>query len=82
MRKIIGAFAALALSAVAAFAAQAEGTIQSIDKETMIITLDDGKSYRLPGEFDMSAISEGMEILVAYDKVGDQNLITDMQLPE
>jgi hypothetical protein len=42
----------------------------------------DGKSYKLPGEFDVDELKEGMDILLAYDKVGGENLITDMELPE
>jgi hypothetical protein len=80
MRIILGAL--MALASAAAFAAEAEGEIQTIDPENLTITLDDGKSYKLPGEFDISAIEEGMEILIAYDEVGGVNLITDMALSE
>jgi hypothetical protein len=48
----------------------------------LTITLDNGNSYKLPGEFDVEAIKEGMLVLLAYDKVGDQNMITDMELSE
>jgi hypothetical protein len=82
MRMILGAITSLAFFAGAAFAAEAEGAIQSIDSENLTITLEDGKSYKLPGEFDMSAIAEGMEVLIAYDEVDGVNLITDMALQE
>ncbi|MGD9915286.1 MAG: DUF1344 domain-containing protein [Rhizobiaceae bacterium] len=81
MRTLIGAAAAL-LIATAAFAAEAEGQITAIDKENSIITLDNGKSYKLPGEFDVESLKEGMEILLAYDTVGSENLITDMELSQ
>jgi hypothetical protein len=82
MRSIPCALAALALSVATAFAAEAEGQIKSIDSDKMTITLDNGKSYKLPGEFDVSAIKEGMEVLLAYDEIGGENLITDMELSE
>ncbi|MBX3576023.1 MAG: DUF1344 domain-containing protein [Rhizobiaceae bacterium] len=82
MRTLFGAVAAAVMFAGVAFAAEAEGQIQSIDHENLTITLDNGKIYKLPGEFDVDAIKEGMEILLAYDVVGGQNLITDMQLFE
>ena len=72
-----GILAAAFLVSTAAFAAEAEGQIQSIDKENSTITLDDGKSYKLPGEFDVDTLSEGMAIMLAYDKVGGENLVTD-----
>jgi hypothetical protein len=77
MRTRLGILAAAFLVSTAAFAAEAEGQIQSIDKENSTITLDDGKSYKLPGEFDVDTLSEGMAIMLAYDKVGGENLVTD-----
>ena len=82
MRSVMGAIAAALLIATSAYAAEAEGHVKSVDKEKMTITLDDGRSYKLPGEFDIDTIQEGMEILLAYDEVGGENLITDMQLSE
>ncbi len=82
MRMLIGVLAATTMMATAAFAAEAEGHIKAIDRENLTITLDNGKLYKLPGEFDVDAIQEGMDILLAYDKVGDVNLITDMELSE
>ncbi|MGE3146811.1 MAG: DUF1344 domain-containing protein [Pseudorhodoplanes sp.] len=81
MRILIGAAAALLIS-TAAFAAEAEGQITAIDKENSVITLDNGKSYKLPGEFDVESLKEGMEILLAYDTIAGENLITDMELSE
>ena len=82
MRRVVAALAAILALSTAAFAAEAEGHITSIDRDKLTITLDDGKSYKLPGEFDMDAIKEGMEILLAYDQIDGQNLITDMQFSE
>jgi hypothetical protein len=81
MRSLIGVAAALMIS-TAAFAAEAEGQITAIDKENSTITLDNGKSYKLPGEFDVESLKEGMEILLAYDTVAGENLITDMEVSE
>ncbi|CAG0963035.1 MAG: DUF1344 domain-containing protein [Rhizobiaceae bacterium] len=82
MRIVSGALAAVLLIATSAFAAEAEGRIKAIDRDNSTITLDDGKSYKLPGEFDVDQLKEGMDILLAYDKVGGENLITDMELSE
>lgn len=82
MRTLLAALAATLVFTGAALAAQAEGHIKKIDSDNLTITLDDGKSYKLPGEFDMASIKEGMEVLIAYDKIGGENLITDMELPE
>ena len=84
MRSLTGALAAaLMLSTIAgASAAEAEGKVKAVDRDNLTITLENGNSYKLPGEFDVDAIQEGMVVLLAYDKIGDQNMITDMQLPE
>lgn len=87
MRAVIAPILAslLALAALAggaAFAAEAEGHITKVDRDKLTITLDDGKTYRLPGEVDLDAIKEGMEVVVAYDTVKGENLITDMKLPD
>jgi hypothetical protein len=81
-RILIGAVAALVMMTGAALAAEAEGQIQSIDKDNLTITLSDGKSYKLPGEFDIDALKEGMDVVLAYDQVGGENLITDMELSD
>lgn len=82
MRSLTGALAAVLMLSTAAFAAEAEGKIRSVDREKLTITLDNGNSFKLPGEFDVEAIKEGMVALIAYEKQGDQNVITDMELTE
>lgn len=82
MRIATAAFS-LALFATPALAADAEGQITSVDQESMTITLQDGSTYKLPSEMDISALSDGMEVVVAY-RVNDdgEKQITDMLLPE
>src|SRR5262245_58179938 len=82
MRILLAAIVATFALGSAAFAAEAEGQIKKIDTDKLTITLDNGKSYKLPGEFDVSSLKEGMEVLIAYYQVGGENLITDMELPE
>ena len=82
MRTVLGALAALLMLSAYAMAAEAEGLIKKVDRDKMTITLDDGKSYKLPGETDMDGIKEGMDVVLAYDKVDGQNLVTDMQTSE
>ena len=82
MRILTGAILVALLTSGTAFAAEAEGHIKSIDQDALTITLEDGKSYKLPGEFDMESIQTGMDVILAYDEVDGQRLITDMQLPE
>jgi Cu/Ag efflux protein CusF len=82
MRQLLGILAATLLVSSAAYAAEAEGLIKSIDKDNSTITLDNGTSYKLPGEFDVESLKEGMDILLAYDEVAGEKLITDMNVSE
>ena len=81
MRILAAAVAATMISAFA-HAAEVEGHITSIDRDNLTITLDNGKSYKLPGEFDVDSLSEGMDILFAYDEIAGENLITDIAMSE
>jgi len=81
MRPVLAVVAALALS-TAAHAAEVDAKVTKIDPDKQTVTLDDGQTYKIPGEFDISTLQKGMEIVIAYDKVDGQNLITDMQLPD
>ncbi|WP_163269161.1 DUF1344 domain-containing protein [Chelativorans alearense] len=81
--RIPTAVLSLALLATPAIAADTEGTITAVDEERMTITLHDGDTYKLPPEIDMSAISDGMEVVIAYrvDDNGEKQIM-DMLLPE
>ncbi|EJF90519.1 DUF1344 domain-containing protein [Bartonella tamiae] len=64
---------------VFAHADDAEGTITAIDQNTDTIFLDNGISYKLPGEFDYSVLNMGMKVIVFYDAQGDNRYITDIE---
>ena len=70
--------AGLALSAGTALAAEDEGKIARVDAEAMTITLDNGNTYKLSGEFDVEALEVGVEVVLAYDTVAGEKLVTDL----
>ena len=73
----------LGLSSLPALAADTEGKITAVDQQAMTITLEDGATYKLPAEIDLSAISDGMEVVIAYQvNENGERQITDMLLPE
>jgi len=78
MRNLIAALAACVAFTAAAFAAEADGKIKSVDAEKMTIILDDGKTYKLPAEMDVSEIIEGADVVIAYEPKDGVNQITDM----
>lgn len=81
-RILFGTVTATLLFSTAAFAAQTEGLIKKVDKNTLTITLDDGKSYKMNAETDIGSLKEGMDIVIAYDVTNGENVVTDMQLPD
>lgn len=80
--RLVAAALALGLMTASAMAAETEGNITSIDEEQMTITLEDGNTYKLPAEIDISALSEGMDVVIAYREQDGVRQITDMVLPE
>ncbi len=81
-RAMLGAIAATLLISTAALAAQTEGLIKKIDRNSLTITLDDGKTYKMNAETDIDSLKEGMDIVIAYDVTDGENVVTDMQLPD
>ncbi|MCO4318486.1 DUF1344 domain-containing protein [Phyllobacterium sp. 21LDTY02-6] len=80
MRHFVAAFMFFAsLFPVGALADDAQGTITKIDEDNSTITLDDGKVYKLPGEFDLSAIEKGMKVTLMFDVVDKERYITDIE---
>lgn len=72
-------FIIASLFSTVAMADDVEGKITGINKDQETITLDDGKIYKLPGEFDYSVISKGMKVIILYDEADDTRFITDIQ---
>ncbi len=78
MRKItIAASAAAMLAALtmAALAAEAKGTIQSIDPAAGTVTLSDGNTYTLPQDFDAASLQVGQDVTVTYEPAADGAMV-------
>ncbi|RCS23395.1 DUF1344 domain-containing protein [Phyllobacterium salinisoli] len=75
-------FVLMSLFSSVAMADDTEGKITSINEEDDTIVLEDGKVYKLPGEFDYSAINQGMKISISYDVVGQERFITNIEEAE
>ena len=71
MRKVFVPIAAglLTLSS-AAFAADATGTVKSVDAKAGTVTLDDGVTYLLPVTVKADTVKAGSKVKVTYDKSG------------
>ena len=83
MRIVFAVFFAVAtLFSTISFADNAEGTITAINEEAETITLDDGETYKLPGEFDIGALAKGEKVILSYDIVDNDRFITFIESAE
>lgn len=73
--KLIPALLVAALGmGTAAFAAdRVVGTITAINSSDQTITLSDGATYHLPGDFKLSTLKLGEKVAVVWQKEGDMN---------
>jgi len=75
----IAAFLCAGLSA-AALADSADGTITRLDENDNTVTLDNGKVYKLPGEFDYSDFHVGQKVSLFYDSDPSGSYVTDIEV--
>ncbi len=86
MRFIIAALLTTAslLSPLKGFAesADVEATIKKVDTGNLSLTLDDGKTYQAPEEFDFNGLKAGVKVIVFYTEVDGRRVINDLQVVE
>lgn len=57
-----------------------EGTISKIDANGLSITLNDGKTYRVPEEFNFEGLKAGVKVVVFYTEVDGKGVVDDLQV--
>ncbi len=86
MRMMIAALLAAAslLMPINGFAqsVDVEGTISRIDANGLSITLNDGKTYRVPEEFNFEGLKAGVKVVVFYTEVDGKRVVDDLQVVE
>jgi Cu/Ag efflux protein CusF len=66
-------------AASVAYAADATGTIKSLDMTKDIVTLDSGSSYMAPKSVKLSNFKVGEKVTVSYTKAGDKMDVTSIK---
>jgi uncharacterized protein (AIM24 family) len=81
MRMLAGAVLATALlgAASVAYAADATGTIKSLNMSKDMITLDNSSTYMAPKTVKLSDFKVGQKVTVSYTKSGDKMDITSIK---
>jgi|GEM_PF-1037750 len=57
-----------------------DGTIAKIDENSNTLIMSNGKSYKLPGEFDYSGFRPGQKVTVFYDTDPSGSYVTDVEV--
>jgi len=60
--------------------ADVEATIKSVDMKSLSLTLDDGKIYKVPEEFNFEGLTAGVKVLVFYTIVDGNRVIDDIEI--
>lgn len=65
--------ALLVVGATGAQAAETAGTVQSLNKKTDAITLNDGKTYALPESVEAETLEVGEKVKLTYETSKGRN---------
>ncbi|MGF9562620.1 DUF1344 domain-containing protein [Neorhizobium sp. JUb45] len=57
-----------------------EATIKTVDVNKLMLTLDDGKSYRVPEEFNFDGLKAGVKVVVFYTVVDGNRVVDDLEI--
>lgn len=57
-----------------------EGVIKSVDANHATITLEDGKVYTAPSEFNFDGLEPGVKVVIYYTASGGKRVIDDLQV--
>lgn len=66
MKKIIAAALVSAFTVSAAYAAEVEGVVQSVDPATGAVTLESGETFQAGAGVSLSGIAPGATVQVSY----------------
>lgn len=76
-RMILPLLTAIAVvSATGAYAAEASGTIKSMDAKAHTLTLADGKVFDLPASYDMGKLKANEKVKLTYSDKGGKHTAT------
>lgn len=70
------------LSPLKAYAGSAdvEAEIKAVDVKGLSLTLDDGKTYSVPEEFNFEGLEAGVKVIVFYTEVDGTRVVDDVEI--
>ncbi|WPZ12897.1 DUF1344 domain-containing protein [Nitratireductor rhodophyticola] len=80
MKKILAALAATGFLTLSAYAADVQGTVQSVDPATRTIALEDGTVYTAGEGVDLASISAGASVTLTIDDTTNEVTSVEAQM--
>ncbi|MCR4268529.1 DUF1344 domain-containing protein [Nitratireductor sp. ZSWI3] len=80
MRKILAAVAAVGFLTLSAYAAEVEGTVQTVDPATRTIALDDGTVYTAGESVDLASVTTGAKVKLTVDDTTNEVTAVEVQM--
>ncbi|MBI2215978.1 MAG: DUF1344 domain-containing protein [Candidatus Rokubacteria bacterium] len=82
MRRILGIIGGVLLIASAAWAAEIEGKVKSVDTTNRVIELEDGTKVWAAEGLSMDKVQEGSTVKLSYEERDGKNIATTIQVSE
>ncbi|MGF0537019.1 DUF1344 domain-containing protein [Agrobacterium sp. ES01] len=57
-----------------------ESTIKAVNVDQLTLTLDDGKTYSVPEEFNFDGLESGVKVVVFYTEVDGKRVVNDLEV--
>ncbi|MCL6706182.1 DUF1344 domain-containing protein [Pseudomonas sp. R2.Fl] len=57
-----------------------EAEIKAVDVNGLSLTLDDGKTYTVPEEFNFEGLEAGVKVIVFYTEVDGTRVVDDLEI--
>ncbi|WP_295814748.1 DUF1344 domain-containing protein [uncultured Nitratireductor sp.] len=80
MKQILAVLAATGFLTLSAFAAEVQGTVQSVDPATRTIALDDGTVYPAGEGVDLASIAAGATVTLTIDDTTNEVTSVEAQM--
>lgn len=68
----------IVMAAATAFAAEVQGTVQTVDPQSGTLVLEDGSTFTIGEELAIDNLAPGDQIVVSYEEQGGQMVVNDI----
>jgi hypothetical protein len=82
MRRVLSVTCGLLLLASAAWAADIEGTVKSVDTADRAIVLEDGTRLVVAEGMSMDKVQEGKKVKLSYEERDGKNVVTTIDVQD